>query len=608
MRLDTVCRRLRAAGLAVLVVAAALCGPAAAQAQRGRGTNVDKLRVALDDPNVETRKENLLKRTAALVTLGEMSKGMLLSNWRIAEPGAVGQVDSDVFNDLSKRFQDRARDVLKTGSPAERTAVTNLIGDMAITERKASIANPSLEEKLIEMAPALAEASKDSRAPEVQVSAATSLAELQADPGVTVKALAALLTSGNARVEKAAADGLALFIQIASQRSKSYTGRGAPGQADRLRKHLLDSAVLIIQPGGLALGRDQPLEVRRAGADALRQVAATLREAVQDASRESDLESLRNTVAALSRPAMAFEQLADSLSGALADPDPVLRLRAIQVLEEMSDGLRQFKELSGRGTSPPGAAPAPAERGLPGERLLRATLPAVTAALSDPNVQVRRTAVNVLEWMGQDARGALPGLVGALRDADVFVRWSAARTLGALAARAEEGSPLSDADMDRVVRSMTRLLGGEEDLSARMAVLTAFERIGPRAEAAVPVLWATVNRGDPSSRVNTLHALQSIGTAATVEGPAGAIETASGVSLPPLARALADPDASVRRAAAETMGEFASALKPEEKGSKLYRLLADPNSDVRIALARLLRDPDTDVSRAASEAILQARR
>jgi HEAT repeat protein len=68
---------------------------------------------------------------------------------------------------------------------------------------------------------------------------------------------------------------------------------------------------------------------------------------------------------------------------------------------------------------------------------------------------------------------------------------------------------------------------------------------------------------------------------------------------------MADPDPNVRKAAAEALGQFVSDLKPEEKGTKLYRLLSNRNSDVRIALGRLLEDSDTDVRRAASEAILQ---
>lgn len=631
--------RPRAVVLAALAVSAALYGAPAGHAQRVRNDSLDRLRYALNEPSpspddkagIEKRQQLLRERIKPLATLGDMSKALLLTDWRI-EPRRIGegsQDDLEVYDEMAKRFQEGARQLMKGGRLGERVAVANLIGEMAVAERKATIAKPELQRRLVELAPAITEMAIDDRRPEVQTAAVMSLANLQAPPADTVKAVAALQRSGNPRVEKAAIDALALYIQTAADRSKKYIGtaRAAAGEQIDLTRNLMAGAELVIPPIGQAMRAGQPPEVRRAGAEAARVVAAIMRQTINDATLGTG-ENLGATLEAVRRPALAFEEQAAVLREALTAPDSVLRLRTVQTLEELADGLRQSRELrrtsggggrespspretppaaNGNGTAPPEKLPAPTPPAPPSLKLLLSSLPGLIQALSDPDVRVRRTTVSALEWMGQDARPALSALLRSLSDSDVFVRWATVRTLGALAAGAEDTSPFSAADMDRVVQGLTRLLGGDEDLNARLAVLTALERIGPRAEAAVPVLWATANRGDPTYRINVLRTLQGIGLAA-INGPAGAVETDGRMNLPPLARSLSDPDANVRKAASEAVGQFASALKPEDKGSKLYRLVTDPNSDVRLAFIRILEDPDGAVRRAASEALLQVQR
>jgi HEAT repeat protein len=628
---------LRAAALALLFVAATLAGQQPARAQRSRLNNVERLREALDadktsglerlksdDPLLKYRKDNLTKRAKALVSLGEMTAALLLSNWRLTEPEAVGDIDLAVYNELAGRFQQMVRNVMKTGRPEERAAIASLIGDMAVTERNAGYPMLTLRTKLVELAPAIIELTAPGEAPDVQAAAALALANLQANPDDTVKALAAMLHSRSPKVQLAAAEALASFIQIASQRTKKSTVRLAAGEGD-LTKYLLDAAALSIPPACQALRADQPAELRRAGAEVLKQSGAILRDLVQDRSRqaidapptdrkwtEADVQraadirirdlAIPETLVTMSRLDKGFENQDAVLNAALTATDPKLRVLTLQALEELADALRKLRTAEDRVPTPPDEPPAP-HKDLPFERLLRSTLPSVTRALTDPNVEARRSALNVLEWIGQDARAALPDLLRALQDRDLFVRWAAVRTLGVLVATAPEKSPVSEGEMARIVQGMVRLLA-DQDLNLRLAVLTAFEEIGPRAAAAVPVLWATVNSSDPDYRINVLRALQSIGPAA-IEGPGGAVLTPTGVSLPAFARVLADPDVNVRKAALEAFARFAAAVKPEERGEKLRRLLTDPNSDVRIALNRLLSDPDPEVRKARTDALLQ---
>src|SRR6516162_9321846 len=59
-------------------------------------------------------------------------------------------------------------------------------------------------------------------------------------------------------------------------------------------------------------------------------------------------------------------------------------------------------------------------------------VPALVAALKDPDGGVRRIAIGVLGMIGLGAKEAVPALIAALKDPDAGVRRSAADTVGEL--------------------------------------------------------------------------------------------------------------------------------------------------------------------------------
>lgn len=68
-------------------------------------------------------------------------------------------------------------------------------------------------------------------------------------------------------------------------------------------------------------------------------------------------------------------------------------------------------------------------------------LPALIAALKDPQADVRDRAAQALARMGPPAQEAVPALVAALNDTDWRVRRSAARALGQIGPGAEAAVP-----------------------------------------------------------------------------------------------------------------------------------------------------------------------
>jgi HEAT repeat protein len=155
---------------------------------------------------------------------------------------------------------------------------------------------------------------------------------------------------------------------------------------------------------------------------------------------------------------------------------------------------------------------------------LSATLPALVVSMYDPDPRVRLKAIEVLEVLGAPALPAAPVLIRSLGDPDCFVRWAAVRTLGKLGPVEPEGAVpalhqlLSDPDMD-VRRSAVATLVGYRDAAKpalpgliaalrapdpvlRATALRVLAGLGTDAEPAVPSLRAALD--DPDTRVRQL--------------------------------------------------------------------------------------------------------
>src|SRR5262249_49889578 len=96
-----------------------------------------------------------------------------------------------------------------------------------------------------------------------------------------------------------------------------------------------------------------------------------------------------------------------------------------------------------------------------------------------------------------------------------------------------------------------------------------------------------LGRGGGEMRVAAAQALKGIGLAAAS-------------AIPDLEKALGHPDARVRRAAAEVLGQFGS-VDLKQKGAVAALGAARATAP---QLRKLLDDPDGDVRRAASDALL----
>ena len=142
-------------------------------------------------------------------------------------------------------------------------------------------------------------------------------------------------------------------------------------------------------------------------------------------------------------------------------------------------------------------------------RLGAGALPALTRALSDPDVRMRRNAALALITLGGgylaealprlDIREATPALIRATEDADADVRAWSAHALGEMGPGAAPAIP-----------PLVRLLSDKEE-GPRNTGCLALGRIGPAAKEALPALREALQ--DPSRDVRGFarQAIKEIG-------------------------------------------------------------------------------------------------
>jgi len=196
-------------------------------------------------------------------------------------------------------------------------------------------------------------------------------------------------------------------------------------------------------------------------------------------------------------------------------------------------------------------------------------VPALIAALKDPDVEVRRAAARSLSNLG-DRRAVLP-LIEALRDGDAEVRSNAAQGLGEL-------------EDVRAIPGLSALLK-DASKDVRHAALHALENFAEQ----VPdeTILAALGDSDSEVRLAALNLAENRLSAGDEDR-----RTADPRYVSAFSRLLGDSDADVRGQAASALGEVGLTEAP----AALLNAAKDRNADVRRQVACALgeiRDPKT---------------
>ncbi|MGW3664578.1 fumarate reductase/succinate dehydrogenase flavoprotein subunit [Streptomyces sp. NPDC005141] len=285
-----------------------------------------------------------------------------------------------------------------------------------------------------------------------------------------------------------------------------------------------------------------------------------------------------------------------SVAPYLSDADPIVRRTAVTVLTE---------------TVPPGTGPALAtalvdadagvrEAAAGSLRELVETLPpepalrdGLAAALSGADPVVRAAALDVLRAL---RLGDAALFRDSLSDSSVAVRIAAVRALVSVDATAEVARAAGDPSREVRV-TIAKALG--TTVANQIADTTS---TGPGPGAAHSALSELIDDPDALVRAAAYEALGTTGCPAPLDalavaalsdeawqvrvGSATALSGADpGLAVPALAKALADPNADVRKAAVLALTRHRAA---EDARAALATATADPDADVRAYAARAL--------------------
>lgn len=211
-----------------------------------------------------------------------------------------------------------------------------------------------------------------------------------------------------------------------------------------------------------------------------------------------------------------------------------------------------------------------------------AAVPALIAALSDPDMNVRIAAAHSLGNL-EDPR-AIPGLIAATRDANVKLRSAAFDALSNFEdPRIVEPmiAALKDPDAD-VREQAARSLGDLEDTRAVQPL------IGALADSSASVREAAARSlgdlHDPAAATALAGALKDASPDVREAAARSLGEFELTKAPPALIAALKDSDADVRDAAAQSLGE----IRDPAAVSALQASLTDANADVRESVVRAL--------------------
>jgi HEAT repeat protein len=527
------------------------------------GVSADKLR-----PVLEYWREALTKKTANLRTTGDLWSALGLKDWKDHDglsPMSLRDMDSGLRRQVGTRLKNAIEDIIATGDANMRLAVANSIAERGPTYLSLSTVK---DNKIVDEEPAgfmrgltpqiikLAE-DKDLG---VREQALRALGNIFPRPQDAVPVFRKALTTESFVVpRRLAADGLGQLIRVVGYLAKP--GRPAT-EVNADRGDVLATATAVLDASGAGLGDNDPL-VRKYCLENIKEAAQAMADLILGSSRkeypsskrkpiEAEKQALRDLFFANQAELKMFLGVLDALrkqvpalAQSLKDPVGSVRLAAVDALENIGNARIRLKNrlanlpgMEGEKSDDQGAQSLLAAND-PLAAFVRNNLASIAVLLADPDVKIRRKAVEFLDVIEDAGTPALPALARSLSDPDRIVRQSASRAIYNIAPEKAVAA----------VPGLAKLLS-DPDLSVRIQAAKTLKEMGPVAQAAAPALAFAVVSGDAEARVAAMEALQSVGPAA------------GKIAVPQLIEALSYPDARVRRLAAKTLGSFGPAAFP----------------------------------------------
>jgi HEAT repeat protein len=597
-----------------------VCTAALSSAQEFTGDvddPVEGLRLALKEPsdvsgndpvqaaNVKKhRKEILEKRIAALTTLPELRRGLMLPEWREdripqprpkrdpldpdAPPADVNEIlkiDMEQRKLLADRFKKEIGKDAEFGVRDRKLAVALMIAGIPPTFRAPDGDQYTNFTQLL-----LPEVLKLTNDPDVGVreQALPVLSVIHAAPDKVAARFREALKEDPPKLHLLAARGLLTMMKVVNTLRLPQGDQRvivAPADVFNTAKEVVTSSLIGLQDGDW--------RVRAACLEAIHEAAVGLESDVQtfqkkakdplpppnrplsDKEIENILKEYNEVRDQFKDVATYFKLFRDNvpqITASLGDPDIRVRSSAINALSTIAKvRLLQKNRLMSVPLTRNLEEKMRMEKTLivledPLEEFLQKSLPQLAVQLrSEQNAALRQRFFEFLELLDADAMIALPQLIEGLDDPDSIVRLISARIVKTLV---QPPRKMTNDQMRATVPGLAKLLASP-DLATRDMAALALEGMGPLAGGAKQQLLITMRHVDAENRRKLFPVITHLSA-----------EDAS-MFVPELIQSLAHKDARLREDAARTLGRLGKTAEPAVPS--LRRLLGDPREEVREA-------------------------
>jgi HEAT repeat protein len=617
---------------------------------------------------LEFRKKNLDRAEKLIQTLGDLSRAILLIEWRTGTAfSGIEAIDARVRETLTQRFIADARKTITGGSTDQQVAVAGLVAATLNGLGELALYNAIVRELSSDLTRLVRTGSEPARAAAARALGQFAISDETAKERVFEGLRFALQPDQPVGVRQAAAEALLTLGQVMADHEPSRRSEPGISLADRQRSQLKPQPErrreLARGVGPLAIDalRDPDRNVRLTAALALLEVANSVvdllkaaptraRDTLPPKDREWSDEEYKEIEEAIRiinrfrddyRPVVqAFNSNAAALGAAARDPDAEVRQTVLHVIEELGRARRLFVALESNIPTRPRRreirAPLPAPRSpAAGLRLVGAREP----VLEEPRpVELPPPAELILRQKDapedkkkdapEDKKAEDKKAEGEKKDKNGKGDKDTATLLPLFA---------------RVARDLAADLKSPDLLTRRGAII-ALDSLGEAAETQLEAILEATCDFDPIVRMVAARAL-------------GRFDKAAPRVVPALVKLLRDIDLDPRSAAANALGELGPVARDAvptlatgvNRGDIEYRLLAmkalenigepavpalpalaqallDRSPRIRSeaarvlgrfgprarafapALERLADDPDLEVRRIANEALLAVTR
>lgn len=405
----------------------------------------------------EGREQRLTKSIAGLQNIREKREAFLLSEWRDQQPDLpASAADRKVRAALGDKIASEYQAVLQSQDHPKIMLLLERLPDLS---RQAE-GSPLVAKLVQQLAPDVTRLAKSGPV-ETRRVALVSLARIHADADLMLPLLTDLIRDPIPEIRLASAESIDTLLRLQLPGSLA---RGT-NHPVHLRREALSKHAAKLIPVALISLKDSQSQVRILSSDTLRLTASLFSSMISDPGQSlagidpSEIRRLMQTEWAELDPLLqVWKTHLPALSSGLVDRNSQVRLNCQRTLDELAGiRIKRLRQGEALGIDFPDVLAGP----------IRQTLPTLVEALRDPDIRVRRAAIDVLEGLGTLAAPASREITVHLDDVDPFVRWACLRALGSMGPDALKGA-------EPKIRAMVQ----DPDPDVRKSVETCMRRLG----------------------------------------------------------------------------------------------------------------------------------